>query len=62
MSHNVASALAGQRRNIRFLHAAFDVGGDSFVAGDYQGHIFKFDIQRNRFVIYIFTASFHMNV
>ena len=36
-------------RNIRFLHTAFDTEGDRFVAGDHQGNVFMFDLNRNRF-------------
>ena len=46
--HNVASALSTPTRNVRFLHSAFDATGDSFVASDYQGNIFRFDINKNR--------------
>ncbi|XP_054638968.1 TBC1 domain family member 31 isoform X2 [Dunckerocampus dactyliophorus] len=33
---------------IRFLHAAFDTTGESFLAGDHHGNIYAFDISRNR--------------
>ena len=48
VTHNIANALSTPTRNVRFLHSAFDAMGDSFVASDYQGNIFKFDINRNR--------------
>ena len=48
VTHNIANALSTPTRNVRFLHSAFDATGDGFVASDYQGNIFKFDINRNR--------------
>ncbi|XP_069549171.1 TBC1 domain family member 31 isoform X1 [Brachyistius frenatus] len=38
-----------QAKTVRFLHVAFDNTGDSFLAGDYHGNIYIFDISRNRF-------------
>ncbi|CAJ1062028.1 TBC1 domain family member 31 [Xyrichtys novacula] len=40
---------AQQAKTVRFLHVAFDTTGDSFLAGDYHGNIYVFDISRNRF-------------
>lgn len=39
---------AQQAKAVRFLHLAFDTTGDSFLAGDYHGNIYVFDISRNR--------------
>uniref|UniRef100_A0A8C5ESD9 TBC1 domain family member 31 n=1 Tax=Gouania willdenowi TaxID=441366 RepID=A0A8C5ESD9_GOUWI len=38
-----------QAKTVRFLHVAFDTTGESFLAGDHHGHIYVFDISRNRF-------------
>uniref|UniRef100_A0A7N6BCN3 TBC1 domain family member 31 n=1 Tax=Anabas testudineus TaxID=64144 RepID=A0A7N6BCN3_ANATE len=40
---------AQQAKTVRFLHVAFNTTGDSFLAGDYHGSIYVFDISRNRF-------------
>ncbi|XP_071377085.1 TBC1 domain family member 31 [Centroberyx affinis] len=40
---------AQQAKTVRFLHVTFDTTGDSFLAGDYHGNIYVFDISRNRF-------------
>ncbi len=48
VTNSHGSALALHNRNVRFLHTAFDVGGDSFIAGDYQGNIYLFDLNRNK--------------
>ncbi|CAH1780305.1 unnamed protein product [Owenia fusiformis] len=45
----MSSAISLPSRKIRFLQAAFDATGDSFIAADYQGNIFVFDLDRNRF-------------
>uniref|UniRef100_A0A7N6A9L1 TBC1 domain family member 31 n=1 Tax=Anabas testudineus TaxID=64144 RepID=A0A7N6A9L1_ANATE len=44
--HLMLRALA---KTVRFLHVAFNTTGDSFLAGDYHGSIYVFDISRNRF-------------
>ncbi|KAL5021911.1 hypothetical protein ScPMuIL_001066 [Solemya velum] len=49
VSNSQSGALSGPARNVRFLHTAFDNIGDSFVAGDHQGHVYLFDIAKNRF-------------
>uniref|UniRef100_A0A8C9T8L9 TBC1 domain family member 31 n=1 Tax=Scleropages formosus TaxID=113540 RepID=A0A8C9T8L9_SCLFO len=36
-------------KTARFLHVAFDVTGESFLAGDHHGNIYVFDLSRNRF-------------
>ncbi|XP_077384166.1 TBC1 domain family member 31 isoform X2 [Festucalex cinctus] len=38
-----------QQAKVRFLHAAFNATGESFLAGDHHGNIYTFDISRNRF-------------
>ncbi|XP_077431909.1 TBC1 domain family member 31 [Vanacampus margaritifer] len=38
-----------QQAKVRFLHAAFNTTGESFLAGDHHGNIYAFDIGRNRF-------------
>ncbi|XP_051920616.1 TBC1 domain family member 31 [Hippocampus zosterae] len=38
-----------QHVKVRFLHAAFNTTGESFLAGDHHGNIYAFDISRNRF-------------
>ncbi|XP_028985560.1 TBC1 domain family member 31 [Betta splendens] len=40
---------AQQAKTVRFLHVSLDTTGDSFLAGDYHGNIYVFDIIRNRF-------------
>ncbi|XP_035828505.1 TBC1 domain family member 31 isoform X2 [Aplysia californica] len=49
VTHSVAGPFSGPCRNVRFLHASFNVTGDCFLAGDHQGHIYHFDLSRNRF-------------
>lgn len=49
ITNSQPSTLSHAGKNVRFLHSAFDNNGDSFVAGDHQGHIFLFDITKNRF-------------
>ncbi|XP_071092006.1 TBC1 domain family member 31-like [Haliotis cracherodii] len=49
VSSSVTGALSTPSHTVRFLHAAFDATGDSLLAGDHQGNIFMFDINRNRF-------------
>eukprot|EP00057_Strongylocentrotus_purpuratus_P028998 XP_011683472.1 PREDICTED: TBC1 domain family member 31 [Strongylocentrotus purpuratus] len=44
-----SAALKFQGHTIRFLQAGFDASGDRFIAGDHQGHIYVFDLHRNRF-------------
>ncbi|XP_018618365.2 TBC1 domain family member 31 [Scleropages formosus] len=47
---SVIRSLAGHRsKTARFLHVAFDVTGESFLAGDHHGNIYVFDLSRNRF-------------
>lgn len=48
ITNSQPSTLSHAGKNVRFLHTAFDSNGDSFVAGDHQGHIFMFDITKNR--------------
>ncbi|KAL4616977.1 TBC1 domain family member 31 [Arapaima gigas] len=49
-SSGVIRSLPGHRsKTVRFLHVAFDVTGESFLAGDHHGNIYVFDIARNRF-------------
>lgn len=48
ITNSQSSALSNTGRNVRFLHTAFDSDSDSFVAGDHQGNIFAFDINKNR--------------
>lgn len=50
ITNNVSSALSVAAKSLRFLHAAFDVNGDSFIAGDHQGNIYLFDLSKNRYV------------
>nr|XP_061789654.1 TBC1 domain family member 31-like [Nerophis lumbriciformis] len=38
-----------QQAKVRFLHAVFDVTGESFLAGDHHGNIYAIDIGKNRF-------------
>ncbi|XP_051999243.1 TBC1 domain family member 31-like isoform X1 [Xyrauchen texanus] len=45
----IRSASARQTKTVRMLHVAFDTTGESFIAGDHHGHIYVFDISRNRF-------------
>lgn len=49
ITNSQPSTLSHAGKNVRFLHSAFDNNGDSFVAGDHQGHIFLFDITKNRY-------------
>ncbi|ESO96315.1 hypothetical protein LOTGIDRAFT_227074 [Lottia gigantea] len=49
ISNNVSGALSTPGRNVRFLHSSFNKNGDSFLAGDHQGNIFMFDLERNKF-------------
>ncbi len=57
ITHNVASALSTPIKNVRFLHGGFDVLGTSFVAGDYQGNIYLFDINQNRYRLAIIIPA-----
>uniref|UniRef100_H3AHW1 TBC1 domain family member 31 n=1 Tax=Latimeria chalumnae TaxID=7897 RepID=H3AHW1_LATCH len=43
----IHSATGYHSKTVRFLHVAFDITGDSFLAGDHQGNIYLFDISRN---------------
>jgi hypothetical protein len=52
ITNSQPSTLSHAGKNVRFLHSAFDNNGDSFVAGDHQGHIFLFDITKNRNNLY----------
>ncbi|XP_072536472.1 TBC1 domain family member 31 [Salminus brasiliensis] len=45
----IRSAPAYQNKTVRFLQVAFDTTGESFLAADHHGHIYMFDISRNRF-------------
>ncbi|NXX87654.1 TBC31 protein, partial [Centropus bengalensis] len=36
-------------KTVQFLNVAFDSSGDSLLAGDHQGNIYVFDLNRNRF-------------
>ncbi|XP_071502457.1 TBC1 domain family member 31-like [Diadema antillarum] len=49
ISKDTSGTLTSQGHAIRFLQAAFDAGGERFVAGDHQGHIYVFDLHKNRF-------------
>ncbi|KAK3086503.1 hypothetical protein FSP39_019322 [Pinctada imbricata] len=49
ITNSQSGPLSQPGRNIRFLHTSFDSHGDSFVAGDHQGHVYLFDINKNRF-------------
>ncbi|KAK6174116.1 hypothetical protein SNE40_017453 [Patella caerulea] len=49
ISSNVSGALTSPGRSVRFLHATFNKTGDIFLAGDHQGNIYMFDLDRNRF-------------
>lgn len=52
VSNSQSGALSGPGRNVRFLHTAFDNIGDSFVAGDHQGHVYLFDVAKNRYLLF----------
>lgn len=45
----IHSATSYHSKTIRFLHVAFDSTGDSFLAGDHQGNIYVFNLNRNKF-------------
>ncbi|XP_069477672.1 TBC1 domain family member 31 isoform X2 [Ambystoma mexicanum] len=45
----IHSATSYHSKTIRFLHVAFDSTGDSFLAGDHQGNVYVFNLNRNRF-------------
>ncbi|KAF1595597.1 TBC1 domain family member 31, partial [Eudyptes moseleyi] len=47
---NIIHSVKGYHsKTIRFLNVAFDSSGDSLLAGDYQGNIYVFDLNGNRF-------------
>ncbi|PKK34351.1 TBC1 domain family, member 31 [Columba livia] len=47
---NIIHSVKGYHsKTIRFLNVAFDVSGDSLLAGDQQGNIYVFDLNGNRF-------------
>ncbi|XP_030336037.1 TBC1 domain family member 31 isoform X3 [Strigops habroptila] len=47
---NIIHSVKGYHsKTIRFLNVAFDSTGDSLLAGDYQGNIYVFDLNGNRF-------------
>ncbi|KAM4685127.1 TBC1 domain family member 31 isoform 3-T3 [Amazona ochrocephala] len=47
---NIIHSVKGYHsKAIRFLNVAFDSAGDSLLAGDYQGNIYIFDFNGNRF-------------
>ncbi|XP_062483072.1 TBC1 domain family member 31 [Pezoporus occidentalis] len=47
---NIIHSVKGYHsKTIRFLNMAFDSAGDSLLAGDYQGNIYVFDLNGNRF-------------
>ena len=48
ISNTLPNVVFKQGRMIRFLHAAFDKTGDKFVAADHLGHLYLFDLHRNR--------------
>jgi len=49
VTHSVASSLPLGSRNVRFLHVAFDVESEKFIAGDCQGNVFLFDLCANKY-------------
>ncbi|KAI8519950.1 hypothetical protein Bbelb_032070 [Branchiostoma belcheri] len=49
IKHTLGTAVSPHVRTVRFLHAAFDSTGNSFIAGDHQGNIYLFDVAKNRF-------------
>ncbi|XP_078609106.1 TBC1 domain family member 31-like [Branchiostoma floridae x Branchiostoma japonicum] len=49
IKHTLGTAVSPHVRTVRFLHAAFDSTGNSFIAGDHQGNIYMFDVAKNRF-------------
>ncbi|NXG46157.1 TBC31 protein, partial [Psilopogon haemacephalus] len=47
---NIIHSVKGYHsKTIHFLNVAFDSSGDSLLAGDHQGNIYVFDLNRNRF-------------
>ncbi|NXI38719.1 TBC31 protein, partial [Galbula dea] len=47
---NIVHSVKGYHsKTIRFLNVAFDSSGDFLLAGDYQGNIYVFDLNGNRF-------------
>lgn len=51
ITNSQSGPLTHSSRNIRFLHTSFDNTGDCFIAGDHQGNIFLFDLNKNRFAL-----------
>ncbi|CAL1535275.1 unnamed protein product [Lymnaea stagnalis] len=49
LKHSATGPFTGPSRNIPFLKASFDNTSDKFIAGDSQGHIYLFDLTRNRY-------------
>ncbi|KAK3790424.1 hypothetical protein RRG08_015894 [Elysia crispata] len=49
IKRSAASAFSSSSRTIYFMKACFDSDCERFVAGDHQGHIYIFNLSKNRF-------------
>eukprot|EP00794_Sanderia_malayensis_P018697 gene18697-20585_t len=49
ISNSSPNVVFKQGRIVRFHHVAFDKTGDKFVGADHIGHLFLFDLHKNRF-------------
>lgn len=49
--HSQAGSLSQFSRNVRFLHTSFDGQTETFLAGDHQGNVYIFDLNKNRFFL-----------